>query len=75
MPLCLPKSAPHCFHFVYVHFPAREDALFVAMVARSQQKFFDVHQTREPLVSVLHSTGVLAVRCSVGLVASLAENN
>ena len=62
VPFCLPKSAPHCFHFVYIHFPERSSALCIALVARSQGKFFDVHATREPLMAVLQSTGLQAVR-------------
>jgi hypothetical protein len=62
VPLCLPKSAPHCFHFVYVHFPQKESPFFIAMVAKSQEMFYAVHAVRELLMKTLESTGVLAVR-------------
>ena len=63
-PLCLPRSAPHAFHFAYVHYPSRDSPLFVALVARGQQMFFDVHAAREPLMESLESTGVLEARSS-----------
>eukprot|EP00892_Ulva_mutabilis_P009588 jgi/Ulvmu1/7000/UM033_0058.1 len=59
LPLCLPKSAPDCFHFVYVHYPSADSPLFIALIGRSQQKFFETHSVREPLMDTLASTGVL----------------
>jgi hypothetical protein len=62
VPFCLPKSSPHCFHFVYVHHPKEESPLYVALVCRSQQDFFEAHAVREPLMATLTATGVLEVR-------------
>ena len=42
VPFCLPKSAPHCFHFLYLHFPEQGSPLFVALVGRRQEQFFQV---------------------------------
>ena len=53
VPFCLPKSSPHCFHFVYVHHPKQSSPLYVALVCRSQQDFFTVHSVREPLMACL----------------------
>lgn len=61
VPLCLPKSAPDCFHFVYVHYPSSSSPLFIALVGRNQQAFFETHAVREPLMATLESTGVLEV--------------
>lgn len=75
VPLCLPKSAPDCFHFVYVHYPSTSSPLFIALVGRSQQMFFETHSVREPLMATLESTGVLEVldprtRCAPACAAS-----
>lgn len=62
VPLCLAKSSPDCFHFLYVHYPSTSSPLFIALVGRSQQMFFEMHSVREPLMATLESTGALEVR-------------